>query len=197
MANVLNRQTLLYLDSVNTPDYDPSEWLINPDLSEVEDVPKHYWKITEDDQVVAMTQDEQANSDLLSIYQGLDLVGAVRVKHDLVNTFRDEKLNGGWLYQGIHYDSDVVSRSNMTGIMTLISTGYTLPAEFTFRAQNNTDVHFDNATFTAFYQCSCVWAEMIYRTSWYHKAQIKALTSIQDVAMYNYALGWPEGFSGQ
>lgn len=33
MAAVLNKQTLEYLESVNTPDYHPADWIINPDLS--------------------------------------------------------------------------------------------------------------------------------------------------------------------
>jgi hypothetical protein len=45
MANVLQRTTLELRFSVNTPDYDSSIWIINPDLSNVVGVPKRYWKI--------------------------------------------------------------------------------------------------------------------------------------------------------
>lgn len=45
MANVLNKNTKVYLTSVNTPDFDEDEWLINPDLSAVANVPWHYWQI--------------------------------------------------------------------------------------------------------------------------------------------------------
>jgi hypothetical protein len=48
MANVLNRTTNEYLLSVNTPDYDPASWIINPDLSAVLGVPSAYWVITGD-----------------------------------------------------------------------------------------------------------------------------------------------------
>lgn len=43
MANVLNRRTKAYLRSVNTPDYDTSDWMINPDLSQVEGIAQKYW----------------------------------------------------------------------------------------------------------------------------------------------------------
>jgi hypothetical protein len=46
MANVLNRTTKQYLISVNTPDYDPLQWIINPDLSAVGSFPSIYWTIT-------------------------------------------------------------------------------------------------------------------------------------------------------
>ena len=58
MANVLNRTTLVYIESVHTPDYSPVEWLINPDLSLVRAVPSRYWKI-EKDTVLEMTQPEK------------------------------------------------------------------------------------------------------------------------------------------
>lgn len=63
MANVINRLTLEYLRSVNTPDYPEEEWIINPDLTGVEGVPKKYWKI-DADSVVSMSQEEKDAYDL-------------------------------------------------------------------------------------------------------------------------------------
>jgi len=48
MANVLNRTTKVYLESVNTPDYPDTDWIINPDLSAVAGWPAKYWIITGD-----------------------------------------------------------------------------------------------------------------------------------------------------
>jgi hypothetical protein len=48
MANVLNRTSLIYLMSVNTPDFPVGDWVINPDLSPVSGVPAKYWKLTGD-----------------------------------------------------------------------------------------------------------------------------------------------------
>ena len=58
MANVINRKTFRYLQSVNTPDFDSADWLINPDLSGVQRVPARHWKV-ERDAVVEMTQAEK------------------------------------------------------------------------------------------------------------------------------------------
>lgn len=58
MANVLNRKTKLYLESVHTPDYSSVDWIINPDLSWVEGVLNKYWKITGNN-VTEMTQTEK------------------------------------------------------------------------------------------------------------------------------------------
>ena len=62
MANVLNRNTREYLVSVNTPDYPETEWIINPDLSQVESVPQIYWKVS-GDTVISMTPSEIAAVD--------------------------------------------------------------------------------------------------------------------------------------
>lgn len=59
MANVLNRISKAYLQSVNTPDFDELEWIINPDLTAVEGVPPCYWVI-EGDAVREMTVEEKA-----------------------------------------------------------------------------------------------------------------------------------------
>lgn len=58
MSSVINRTTLAYKTSVNTPDYSETEWIINPDLSGVSEVPQKYWKIVGDD-VVEMDQAEK------------------------------------------------------------------------------------------------------------------------------------------
>lgn len=58
MADVLNRTTLQYLQSVNTPDYPVGDWVINPDLSGVTGVAQKYWKLT-GDVVSEMSQAEK------------------------------------------------------------------------------------------------------------------------------------------
>ena len=49
MSNVLNRTTMLYLESVHTPDYPEEDWLVNPDLSNVSGVPPRHWVISGSD----------------------------------------------------------------------------------------------------------------------------------------------------
>ena len=49
MASVFNKTTNQYIESANTPDFDPSEWIINPDVSDLQDrnVPEKFWKAVE------------------------------------------------------------------------------------------------------------------------------------------------------
>lgn len=59
MATVINRTTLTLIHSANTPDYPTSEWVINPDLSSLTNVPNFYWKIV-GDSVVEMSVAEKS-----------------------------------------------------------------------------------------------------------------------------------------
>lgn len=55
MANVLNKLTKQYLQSVNTPDYPESDWIINPILPNCD---QKFWLI-EGDSIREMTQSEK------------------------------------------------------------------------------------------------------------------------------------------
>lgn len=62
MAKVINKTTLQLIPSVYLPDYDENDWIHNPDLSSVQDVPKKYWKIV-GTSVMEMTQAEKTTAD--------------------------------------------------------------------------------------------------------------------------------------
>jgi len=62
MSTVINRTTLVIIDSVNTPDYPVEYWIINPDLSALTGVPKKYWKVV-GDTVIEMDQSEKDDVD--------------------------------------------------------------------------------------------------------------------------------------
>ena len=66
MADVLNRVTVQLLTSVHTPDFDPGDWIINPDLSAVEGVIQRYWKIVVD-AVVEMSAGEKVTADAAAL----------------------------------------------------------------------------------------------------------------------------------
>lgn len=195
MAAVLNRSTLEFFESVNTPDFDPAVWIINPDLSQVEGHPIYYWVINPDDSVSLMDTDACAARVKTLPYDGLDLAGAIALKSSGVNDYRDSVINGGWIYNGVKYDSTPDSRQNMAGTMTLIASGFVVPPTFSWRTLANTNTPFDNTGFAHFYQSSCIWVETIYETSWYHKGVIANLTTVADVIAYDYTVGWIPGFT--
>lgn len=87
MASVFNKTTNQYLESVNTPDYDPVDWIINPDVSALknQNVPRQYWKAVESSpgvwEVVEFTAEEkeviQAERDLKVLKQSGTVITAV------------------------------------------------------------------------------------------------------------------------
>lgn len=69
MADVINRTATArgifrFIRSVNTPDFDPAVWLINPDVRTVRGagVPERHWKVV-GDTVVEMSAAEKAAVD--------------------------------------------------------------------------------------------------------------------------------------
>jgi len=68
MANVINKQTNQFKPSAHTPDFPSAQWLIDPDVSDLEKrkVPEHYWKVS-GNQVVEMTKAEKAVVDAASV----------------------------------------------------------------------------------------------------------------------------------
>ena len=70
MANVINRTTKEILISVNTPDYDPIDWIINPTFPVCEE---KYYKIVGDEVQEMNTSEkaavDQAEADALALAQ--------------------------------------------------------------------------------------------------------------------------------
>jgi hypothetical protein len=75
MATVFNRSTAELIRSVNTPDYPSTYWIINPDLTLVENVPQKYWKAA-GDAVVEMSAQEKAAVDAASLAVRRDQIEA-------------------------------------------------------------------------------------------------------------------------
>lgn len=64
MANVLDKQTMEFIPSVNTPDYPEDRYLVNPDMTVINSVPRQYLKIV-DKSVVEMSVEEKAAVDTI------------------------------------------------------------------------------------------------------------------------------------
>ena len=59
MATVVNKITLEVIQSVNTPEYDLDEWLINPNIP---DSPKRHWKVY-GNSIILKSASERASAD--------------------------------------------------------------------------------------------------------------------------------------
>tara|TARA_R110002126_G_scaffold291760_1_gene457020 strand:- start:5644 stop:6090 length:447 start_codon:yes stop_codon:yes gene_type:complete len=77
MANVINRTTLRYLTSVNSPSYPAPDWVVNPDMRAVAGVSPRYWKWDSGSgRPIPMTASEQTAFDAAAVEATRDEVAA-------------------------------------------------------------------------------------------------------------------------
>jgi|TARA_R110000822_G_scaffold93419_4_gene214997 hypothetical protein len=62
MSIVVNRETRVLHKSANTVNFPSEDWLINPDLSAVDEHASRYWRI-EGDSVLLMSESDQNSVD--------------------------------------------------------------------------------------------------------------------------------------
>lgn len=103
MANVFNRVTREFIKSVNTPDYQSDQWLINPVLPD--GVPWKYLKAV-GDSVVEMTDQEKALVD--------------NPPESMADRHLREQREGVELDNGWHLKYDKDSRAMMNDLKSLI-----------------------------------------------------------------------------
>lgn len=192
MASVLNRTTKQYLVSANTPDYPISEWIINPDLSDVLTTPQQYW-IIEGDLVRSATQEEQEQIDRNTEYQGLPLEEIINRIKTKINLYRDEMIDKGVVFKGYLFDSDQRARENITGVNTAIQNGFALPMGFTWRSHYNENVQVTEQELTQLGVGIVMYVSMCYNAGWYHKDLLENSgdTDPNFYINYDYTLGWP------
>ena len=116
MSDVLNRATKELLTSVNTPDYGPAQWIINPDLSQVLDVPVKYWKVS-GDLVTEMSAEEKA------IVDGVDLPAYKQAKISTIDAKTSELIMAGFPFGGENFSMSEPAQRNWTGMGTVLALG--------------------------------------------------------------------------
>ncbi len=65
MGSVINKSTYEYRESVHSPDYPTADWLHNPDVSALSEVPREFW-IVDGSTVREMTEAEKNSNCLAS-----------------------------------------------------------------------------------------------------------------------------------
>lgn len=86
MAAVLNRVTKEFKGSAHTPNFDPADWIINPDLSAVAGQPNKYWLINGDVVTLASPAERTVIDDALAATR------AAKDKEEEKNRFDNERV---------------------------------------------------------------------------------------------------------
>lgn len=192
MASVINRITKEFLESVNTPDYSPTDWIINPDLSSVNGILEKYW-IINGNTVRPATTEEQSQIDELADYQGLTITEIKAKINNEINVYRDTYIDEGVIFNGHLFDSDQRARENIMGMSNAISLGIPISESFTWRSQLNEDVPMNADSLTAFGVAMLSFVSACFAKSWHLKDTMNAMTStdVLDYINYDYTTGWP------
>ncbi|MCK9529420.1 MAG: DUF4376 domain-containing protein [Gammaproteobacteria bacterium] len=119
-----------------------------------------------------------------------DLV--VREKQKEINNYRDVFLDdGGFYFQGNVYDCDTLAKANITGAVTSVLVGTTLPADFSWRTLDNQNILMDGSTLSAFGVSMGAYVSMVFAWSWVLKTRIDSLSDVNAINNFNPANYWP------
>lgn len=91
-----------------------------------------------------------------------------------IETARDAAIDAGVSYSGYAWQTDKQARENITGTLTAVVAGVPLPADFTWRTEDNQDVPMDAAGLTALAGTVLAHVNTQYQQSWTRKAEIDA-----------------------
>lgn len=106
MASVLHRTTKQYIASAHTPNHDPADWIINPDMSGVAGVPSQYWKITGDtvSEMSAAEKDAACLSDVKA------------AKCAAIDARTSELIAQGFTYDSKTFSLSIEAQAKMAGV---------------------------------------------------------------------------------
>lgn len=109
------------------------------------------------------------------------LAAAKSSKKGQINAWRAIAIDAGMTFAGHNYDSDDVSRANLTGAVAAFVAGVPIPAGFTWRTSDNQDVAMDLPTLIGLAGTMIDYVNTQYAHSWQLKAQADAATTVSAV----------------
>ena len=181
MANVLNRFTLEYVTSVDTSNYSPEVWVINPDLSAVENIDKRQWVI--EGNIVRHMNSEEINCCCLG--------PAKLQKKSEIGDYRELILASGFFWDEHVYETNDVSRANIIGTVAFILSGVPLPEGFTWRTGDDCNVPHTGPSFLGMFFNAIARLNMIYGVSWNLKQQVDLMSDFDMVMNFEFMSYFP------
>ncbi len=117
MGTVLHRTTKEIRRSINTPDYPPADWLVNPDLSAVEGHPDSRW-IVDGDAVRLPNESE------LPAIEAAELAAAKAEKMEAINAKTAALIEAGSVtVNGVAISTALTNQVSLQAIDTLVGKG--------------------------------------------------------------------------
>ena len=110
-----------------------------------------------------------------------------------VNTMRNRIIDGGISFKGNSYESDIVSRTNLSGVCTSIALGEPLPEKFSWRNSDGVDVTMDADAVKEFGISMMTHVYLSHINARAHKDKIKLMTSAKEIAEYEITFNIGDG----
>lgn len=101
-----------------------------------------------------------------------------------VNAMRNRIIDGGIAFKGNNYESDIISRTNLSGVCTSIALGEPLPNNFSWRNTEGVDVVMDADAVKQFGIAMMTHVYLTHISARAHKDKIKSMTSAKEIAEY-------------
>jgi hypothetical protein len=187
MTSAFNKVTLAWLDDIGimtlTP---PEQWVINPifdDPIRAFEVGPTSWVISGNN-IHVLTQEE------LDV-EPVKLQEAKESKRAEINELRNFKISSGYTdSNNITWGNSASDIQNLNAVCTLIALGVVTGSQ-TWRDSNNINHDLTPTELVTLAASIAVFVKMCYLTSWAHKENIDALTTVSAVLAYNYTINWP------
>jgi hypothetical protein len=95
-------------------------------------------------------------------------------KTEVINRHREKLLGNGVSFGGHVFDSDALSVSRLTAVVTAVNAGATLPAGFAWRSKANVDVPMTAVEVVGLLGTMIVTANTLFQESWVRKQEVAA-----------------------
>lgn len=105
-----------------------------------------------------------------------------------VNSLRLEKIDSGFMFNGIKFDIDQQAMINMSATMGAVLSGIGIPPGFVWRSADNVNIPMDVPTFTSLAASAMAYVNGIYVRSWALKDEIN---ESQYPERIDITTGWP------
>lgn len=113
-------------------------------------------------------------------------------KKDEVERERERRNQLPIAYAGAVFDADTTAMRNISGWQVQLAAGATLPTGFAWRDHYNINHPADADFVNGLGAAITTRGTQLYVAAWQHKANLDALTTVEEVIAYDLAQGWPE-----
>jgi hypothetical protein len=111
-------------------------------------------------------------------------------KKEMINIERGKQNSNPIIYENIQFDADEIAQQNVSAWMSTLAGGGTLPSGFTWRSYDNQDIPVDANFINGLGTAMTLRGTQLYQTSWIKKAEVDALTTVEQVNNYDVTTGW-------